>query len=145
MLLHSKYSHEWRQQMSTGTLYDFYKSREWRQVRESIIHRYNGMCAVTGDRGDVVHHILPIDSNTVTQPQIALNPYNLILLSRSVHEKIHERKNSPCAEGFHFDSGGNVIPDTIPDSELVRLLKQVVQSKKFDRNVFDRIHTLAGA
>ena len=130
--------------LSSGALYQFYKTNEWRQLRELVIHQYDGMCAVTHDRGDVVHHILPINERTVQQPEIALNPYNLILLSRPVHEKIHARKNEPCTKGFHFDRGGNIISDTIPNNELIQLLEQVIHTHKFDSDMFVRIHQLTG-
>jgi hypothetical protein len=129
--------------MSSGVLYSFYKTREWRQVREYVIHKYNGMCPVSGDRGDVVHHILPIDISTVNNPKYALNPYNLILLNRVVHEKIHQRKNTSCKDGLCFNGDGNMV-SAKPDTELEKLLKQIITTKQFDRKVFDRIHELAG-
>lgn len=69
----------------------FYNSKEWIQLKEVIKYRYKGLCLwsyFVEDRivpADVDHHIVPIKEDW----SLRLCIYNVIPLSNSVHEKIH--------------------------------------------------------
>jgi hypothetical protein len=72
----------------------FYKSREWRQVRDQIIVRDNG-CDL-GVEGYEIHHGLYIHHlNPITLRQIEegdpciLDPENLITVTHNTHNAIH--------------------------------------------------------
>lgn len=61
---------------------DFYKSREWREIRVKVLERYKCSCMMCGRspqaHGIVIHvdHIKPISRN----PSLALNIENLQIL-----------------------------------------------------------------
>lgn len=72
----------------------FYKSRDWRQIRNFIIVRDEGCdlgvrgCEIYGDL--YIHHINPITAADITErdPKI-LDPDNLVTTSLSTHNAIH--------------------------------------------------------
>lgn len=77
----------------------FYKSKEWKEVRHSIIIRDNGCDLAVdgypvGDKG-YIHHINPItiDQFINRDPSI-FDPDNLILCSFSTHNAIHYRREN---------------------------------------------------
>lgn len=69
----------------------FYQSQTWRNKRKQILKRDNHECQVTKSEGDVcmedliVHHIKPLEFF----PELALEPSNLIVVTKSVHNVIH--------------------------------------------------------
>ena len=75
---------------------DFYRSREWRNIRNEIIFRDNGCdLGVEGHEiefGFYIHHINPITSDDLIHSSDSLlDPDNLILVSRNTHDAIHYR------------------------------------------------------
>lgn len=83
---------------TTNTLYADYKARDafyhsgpWRKLRKEMLKRDNRECQVTKSEGDVcmedliVHHIKPLEFF----PELALEPSNLIVVNKSVHNVIH--------------------------------------------------------
>lgn len=78
----------------------FYKSREWKLVRNQIIVRDGGWdLAVKGypvcNRG-YVHHINPITLDQLTNSDDSLfDPDNLILCSHTTHNAIHYGASIP--------------------------------------------------
>jgi len=71
-----------------------YKTRQWRKVRDYVWKRDKGLCQTCLKRGvingaDIVHHIIHIDKNNVTDESITLNPDNLVSLCRDCHAKEH--------------------------------------------------------
>ena len=72
----------------------FYKSPEWRRVRDFVIVRDNGCdLAVKGyDIGDriIVHHMNPLTLDDISNSSdFLLNPEYLICVSKDTHDIIH--------------------------------------------------------
>lgn len=70
----------------------FYKSVRWQRKRAAILRRDGYMCQVSlrfGKRitADTVHHIFPKDD----YPEYALADWNLIAVSRKIHDELHDR------------------------------------------------------
>lgn len=72
----------------------FYKSDEWRSVRDSVILRDNG-CDLGIDGRDICHGILIHHMNPITKEDILnrsdflLNPEYLICVTKNTHNAIH--------------------------------------------------------
>lgn len=73
---------------------NFYRSREWKQIRDQIITRDNG-CDLGLDGYQIggqiiIHHINPITELTMKSlDEIILNPENLITVSVMTHKALH--------------------------------------------------------
>ena len=72
----------------------FYKSPEWRSVRDEVIVRDGGCDLGIADRpigGRIyIHHMNPIDVKSIVERKsILLNPEFLICCSHNTHEAIH--------------------------------------------------------
>ena len=72
----------------------FYRSPEWKHIREEVIIRDDGCDLGIRDRpigGRIyVHHMNPIDVNSIVERKsILLNPDFLICCSHNTHEAIH--------------------------------------------------------
>lgn len=73
----------------------FYKSKEWLNLRKSIIIRDNS-CDLAFDGRDIyeraiIHHIEPITSEDIYNRNLRklLNPENLITTTKKTHDAIH--------------------------------------------------------
>ena len=103
----------------------FYDSHEWEQVRAYVLMRDRYTCQRCGKPAQEVHHIIHLTPDNIWDVNISLNPNNLISLCRADHFLIHSEdkkegkrkarghQNNGCADGFHFDEAGQVVPDTI--------------------------------
>ena len=101
----------------------FYHSKEWERVRTYALMRDRYTCQKCGRPAQEVHHIIHLTPENIWDPNIALNPDNLMCLCREDHFRIHEedkergkrRANGltegDCADGFHFDETGQLVPD----------------------------------
>ena len=101
----------------------FYKSKEWEQVRKYVLMRDRYCCKHCGRPAQEVHHIIHLSPENIWDVKVTLNPDNLVSLCRSCHFDIHAKdkarghctKNAysdgDCADGFHFDESGQVVPD----------------------------------
>ena len=73
---------------------DFYRSREWRQVRDEVIIRDNG-CDLGVDGYEIhgnllVHHMNPMSADDVVHSEDwILNPEYLITTTQDTHNAIH--------------------------------------------------------
>ncbi len=70
----------------------FYHSRKWKRKKEAILRRDGYQCQISRRYGhrveaDTVHHIYPLED----YPEFALCNWNLISVSNSVHNKLHDR------------------------------------------------------
>lgn len=83
----------------------FYKSKEWRQVREYVLMRDYYMCVKCGQPAIEVHHKKELKEG-LWDPTINLNPDNLISLCKKCHARHHKSKNVQ-----YFDENGYLIPD----------------------------------
>lgn len=73
---------------------NFYRSKEWKQIRNFVISRDNGCdLGIKGreiERGIVVHHLNPICvDDIVSASKFLLNPEFLICASAKTHKAIH--------------------------------------------------------
>lgn len=73
---------------------NFYRSVEWKRIRDEVIVRDNGCDLGIADRpiaGKIlIHHINPItDKDIVNATNILLNPEYLICVSHMTHNAIH--------------------------------------------------------
>ena len=75
---------------------DFYKSKEWRQIRRKVILRDNGCDLAMPDRpitreeGLVIHHINPITEKDIYEmTPLLLDPDYLVCVSKTTHNAIH--------------------------------------------------------
>ena len=73
---------------------NFYRSREWKQIRDYVITRDNGCDLGIQDRpikGKIlIHHINPIGKEDIKMStDLLLDPNNLICVSNETHQAIH--------------------------------------------------------
>lgn len=72
----------------------FYKSKEWKYIRDAVIIRDNG-CDLGVDGYDIcgkilIHHMNPISQDDIRlQTEFLLNPEYLICVTHSTHNAIH--------------------------------------------------------
>lgn len=72
----------------------FYRSKEWRQVRQAIIYRDNG-CDLGIDDFEIhsratIHHLNPItEDHIINRSPLLLDPENLITTTHNTHNAIH--------------------------------------------------------
>lgn len=76
-----------------------YKDRKWELKREKILKRDKYQCQYSKRYGkdidaDTVHHIYPVED----YPQYAFCDWNLISLSNSMHNKMHDRVTGKLTE-----------------------------------------------
>ena len=72
----------------------FYKSILWQEARRSVMERDHWLCQDCLAKGQLtpaeeVHHVLPLTPDNITDPEISLNPANLIALCRNCHRERH--------------------------------------------------------
>ena len=75
-------------------VYRFYKSRLWRKVSKEYIKRVGGLCERCYRQGkivsgEIVHHKVHVNPETIGDTSITLNPDNLELVCRKCHAKEH--------------------------------------------------------
>lgn len=82
----------------------FYRSKQWRAVRDAVIVR-DGGCDLAHpeyplERELVIHHINPITIDALTKfdERILLDMENLVLTSERTHKAIHYGSESPHLE-----------------------------------------------
>ena len=88
--------------MNREQIEQFYTSKKWKRKRNAILRRDGYQCQLSKRYGkmeaaEVVHHIFPIEE----YPQYALADWNLISLSRTKHNTLHDRvTNQLTREGL---------------------------------------------
>ncbi len=94
----------------------FYRSPEWKHIREEVIIRDNGCDLGIRDRsigGRIyIHHMNPINvKDIVERKSILLNPEFLICCSHNTHEAIHYgNSNILLPDKFEERRPGDTIP-----------------------------------
>ena len=84
-----------------GDMFD-YNSTKWKRLARAVMRRDGYMCQLSKRYGkrvpaEVVHHIYPVDE----YPEYAYEPWNLISLSRKMHNTLHDRNTDALtAEGI---------------------------------------------
>ena len=94
----------------------FYKSREWKNIRDFVIVRDNGFDLGMQDyliKGKIlIHHINPITSKDIeSMSDFLLNPEYLITTSHSTHNAIHYGDDNFIISNTAVERS---INDTIP-------------------------------
>lgn len=80
---------------------ELFNSKRWQRLRASVLRRDNYLDQVAKRYGkrmtaDTVHHIFPRE----WFPEYTFEPWNLISLSTSTHNKLHDR------DGHHLTADG---------------------------------------
>lgn len=91
----------------------FYTGTAWRNCRASFIARRisidGGLCQRCRQRlGYIVHHMVELTPENITDADIALNQANLEYLCHECHNAEHD-VFQPADRKVLFDSDGNVI------------------------------------
>lgn len=90
----------------------FYKGQQWKACREIAMKKAGGLCENCLKDGRikaavVVHHIIPITPENITNPEITLNLANLQALCTDCHAAIHA-KGQP--RRWSVDQAGRIAP-----------------------------------
>lgn len=94
----------------------FYKSEEWKRIRNYVITRDNGCDLGIQDRKIVdsvilVHHMNPITKeDIINKNEILLDPEYLITTIKPTHDAIHYGDESLLAEDFVVRSKNDTCP-----------------------------------
>ena len=77
--------------------YLFYTQDAWRDCRKAYADSVGGLCEVCLQEGrispgEIVHHIIPLTPENISDPAIAYGWSNLRLVCRSCHMKEHGKK-----------------------------------------------------
>lgn len=102
----------------------FYSSKAWRDCREAYWKKAHGLCEECLKRGaykpgEIVHHIIELTPDNITDPRIATGFDNLQLVCRECHAAKHEdagwskvnearRKKKECGTRYFIDENGKV-------------------------------------
>ena len=86
----------------------FYKSKPWRAVREYVLRRDMYTCHDCSGRANEVHHIDELTQENIGDPNVALNPENLMSLCGDCHKK-RTHSEGDVADGYEFDENGMVV------------------------------------
>lgn len=87
---------------------NFYQSKIWRQVRQLYVKQAFGICEACGNKGEIVHHRIPITTHNLHDQRITIDFANLELLCRICHRICHSNLN--CTQnGLVFDEAGDLI------------------------------------
>jgi 5-methylcytosine-specific restriction protein A len=72
----------------------FYHSPQWRRFQSFIVRSRHGICDICGRKGTLVHHIVPLTEENVSDPSVSLNPDNVQLLCIPCHNALHADMDS---------------------------------------------------
>lgn len=89
---------------------DFYNTKTWRKLAEYYRNKHYYLCEQCGNYATEVHHRIHLNKNNISNPSIALNEDNLILLCHDCHNKEHNRfsnKNKPNRT-VEFNADGTI-------------------------------------
>lgn len=87
----------------------FYNSAAWIKTARMIRERYFHLCQICGKPAKEVHHIKFLTPDNISNPDITLNPANLVLVCYDCHNYIHQRGGNPDARRIQFDDDGNPV------------------------------------
>lgn len=86
----------------------FYKSKAWQRTRAAYISSVSGLCEDCLRKGiykpgEIVHHIIPLTQDNISDASIALSWDNLRLVCRDCHGEAHKTKRR-----YRVDDAGHV-------------------------------------
>ena len=75
----------------------FYSSPAWKNLRKAVLSERGHLCEMCLKKGIIqaatlVHHIVPVTAENVTDPAITLNKDNLMALCENCHAAVHSKK-----------------------------------------------------
>lgn len=86
------------------SLESFYSSSVWKKLRQSVIQEriardgglYCDYChtQIVAPYDAICHHITPLTEANVNDPEVSLNPENLMVVHHNCHNRIHEKHGS---------------------------------------------------
>lgn len=82
----------------------FYKSSKWLKLRSWYIKTVYGLCERCGEPGRILHHKILLTPYNINDPEVSLNPENLIYVCKDCHETLHH---------VPFDAEGRPVPDNV--------------------------------
>ena len=90
---------------------NFYKTKQWKRVRESYAKRAGGLCEVCLKNGlivpgEIVHHKIHLDESNINDPEITLNYDNLELVCRDCHAALHKTQGE---RRYRVEEDGTVM------------------------------------
>lgn len=100
-------------QLGKGT--GFYNSMAWRNTRRNYTQSVGGLCERCLKRGiiasaEVVHHIVPLTAENISDLNLSLNWDNLQCLCRKCHADVHEEMYAKrTKKRYRIDSNGKVV------------------------------------
>ena len=92
----------------------FYSSKQWKNIRQVVLNRDFYICQICGKlNSKTVHHIIEITPVNIDNPNITLNPDNLVTLCERCHRCVHgDYVHSQEEAKYSFDEDGNLVPAT---------------------------------
>lgn len=90
----------------------FYKSKEWRECRESYIIKVHGLCERCMRPGKILHHKIKLSPENINNPDVVLNHDNLEFLCQTCHnaDELKEHTENPIVLRYRFDESGDILP-----------------------------------
>lgn len=85
----------------------FYNSKEWKQIRQSVLMRDNYLCQQCGAVAEEVHHINHVTQENINSKETHCEK-NLISLCRNCHCRLHDRDRAKDQGSgtYYFDENG---------------------------------------
>lgn len=88
----------------------FYHSQAWKKCQASYTKQAHGLCEVCKSKGlivpgVIVHHKIHLTPENISDPDITLNPGNLMLVCRDCHADIHRERT----RRYTADDMGRII------------------------------------
>ena len=100
----------------------FYNSMAWQNTRRVYKQSVGGLCERCLKQGiiasaDVVHHIVPLTEETVTDLNLSLNWDNLMALCTKCHAEVHSsREKEKALRRYEIGPDGSVTVHGDPPS-----------------------------
>lgn len=85
----------------------FYNSSAWQKARDYCLLRDHHACVECGNAAEEVHHIIWLSPSNINDPNISLNPDNLICLCHDCHMSKHASKG--IKYDYEFDANGQLV------------------------------------
>jgi 5-methylcytosine-specific restriction endonuclease McrA len=92
----------------------FYKSKAWKECRESYITIVHGLCERCGQPGKIVHHKEILIPENINDPYVSFNWDKLEYLCQDCHNKEHHAcKDKITRDGLVFNKYGELVESTL--------------------------------
>lgn len=98
-----------------------YRSKAWKNTRNYIYKKYNGLCGDCGEPGEEVHHIIFLRPSNIDDAEIVYGEDNLILLCKDCHSAKHKKTNPgfkrerkrAVENGCYFNEDGELMKQEV--------------------------------